>query len=70
MSRPLIPINRSQYDDEIRKLNRKYKKELSRLDEKLKLFRKTCNHENTKYVPDASGNNDSYTICEICGFFE
>ena len=26
-----------------------------------------CKHQLTKYVPDASGNNDSYTYCEICG---
>lgn len=25
-----------------------------------------CSHPETKYVPDASGNNDSYYYCEIC----
>jgi hypothetical protein len=32
-----------------------------------KQIRSICNHENTKYVPDASGNNDSYHYCLECG---
>lgn len=26
-----------------------------------------CEHKETKYVPDASGNNDSYYYCLNCG---
>ena len=26
-----------------------------------------CEHKETKYVPDASGNNDSYYYCLVCG---
>jgi len=30
-------------------------------------IRKECTHTSTKYVPDQSGNNDSYSYCESCG---
>jgi hypothetical protein len=33
----------------------------------ISLIRKNCNHTKTKYVPDASGNNDSFHYCLICG---
>lgn len=31
------------------------------------IIRENCKHQSTKYYPDASGNNDSCTICDICG---
>lgn len=30
-------------------------------------FRLTCTHIETTFYPDASGNNDSYTSCDLCG---
>ncbi len=29
--------------------------------------RKSCTHPTTTYFPDPSGNNDSYTQCDVCG---
>lgn len=30
-------------------------------------IRKSCTHPTTTYFPDPSGNNDSYTQCDVCG---
>lgn len=30
-------------------------------------IRAQCPHDSTEYVPDASGNNDSYHYCLVCG---
>lgn len=32
-----------------------------------KMTQNICTHENTKYVSDPSGNNDSYSYCLDCG---
>lgn len=40
---------------------------LSNLDSKEKDVQKFCTHPSTTYHPDASGNNDSMTTCDICG---
>jgi len=40
-----------------------------RIAEKRKEIRKLqneCPHPHTYYVPDASGNNDSYDVCKDC----
>jgi hypothetical protein len=34
---------------------------------KIRGHRNSCQHELTTYYPDPSGNNDSYTECNICG---
>lgn len=30
-------------------------------------IKKRCTHPTTTYFPDPSGNNDSYTQCDVCG---
>lgn len=40
---------------------------MRRLDESRSEVQKRCTHVITKRHPDASGNNDSWTECEICG---
>ena len=37
-----------------------------KFNEQIAYWQKQCTH-NWKYVPDASGNNDSYHHCDICG---
>lgn len=32
-----------------------------------KSIRQLCDHSDNTYVPDASGNNDSYHVCNTCG---
>ena len=34
---------------------------------KIDHLQKSCDHYDTTYHPDASGNNDSCTVCNICG---
>ena len=38
-----------------------------KLSVELEEIQSKCLHESTTYYPDASGNNDSSTICDICG---
>ncbi len=35
-------------------------------NEKLREIQAKCPHEKTEFVPDASGNNDSYYECVVC----
>lgn len=44
-----------------------HKKILKEKDLELQAFQKMCKHPLTNYYPDPSGNNDSYTECDICG---
>ena len=44
-----------------------YRRTLKELDEQLDSVRKKCPHLETRYYPDASGNNDSYYECKWCG---
>ena len=34
---------------------------------KIRQVREECPHNEVKYVPDASGNNDSFNYCVTCG---
>jgi hypothetical protein len=43
-----------------------YKKRVGKLTDILRKIQNSCLHEETHYVPDASGNNDSYMYCEFC----
>lgn len=42
-------------------------KELSDIQCNLCQIQESCTHPCTTYHPDASGNNDSMTECDICG---
>lgn len=52
--------------DKQRILN-EYKEDMEGIEIGIQQIQKSCNHELTKYYPDASGNNDSSTECLICG---
>lgn len=41
--------------------------ETAELDAQIGRIQSTCNHLSTTYYPDASGNNDSSTVCDLCG---
>lgn len=47
--------------------NNRHKKELKTIDDKWAELEKECPHHETTFYPDASGNNDSETLCDICG---
>ena len=40
--------------------------ELQRLKNNMQLVRGNCPHLTTTFHPDASGNNGSYTTCDVC----
>ncbi len=54
-------------DHEEKRLEESYRKDRAELQRKRAEFRKGCPHPSTTYYPDASGNNDSHTECDICG---
>jgi len=61
------PINKQQYDNLVERELTRSRNARRTLKDRLLAFQITCLHKNTKYVPDASGNNDSYTECIECG---
>jgi hypothetical protein len=48
------------------KIKTDYQNALSECGKELFEIQKKCKHELTIYHADASGNNDSWTSCEIC----
>jgi len=53
--------------EERREVDSTHKARLKGLDEQLAAVRAKCPHIETRYYPDASGNNDSYYECKWCG---
>ena len=49
-----------------RELEDEHKEEKEKINQQLRELKQECKHEVTKYYPDASGNNDSSTVCQIC----
>ncbi|KKK98382.1 hypothetical protein LCGC14_2643290 [marine sediment metagenome] len=49
------------------RIERQYETTLKMLDEDLAALRTKCPHLETTYHPDASGNNDSWNECNLCG---
>jgi len=47
--------------------NKRHEAELQRIDLALQSAQARCTHPLTDYYPDASGNNDSRTDCQVCG---
>ena len=64
-----VQSTRRQYEnlqDKQYKIKADYQNALSEWSKELFELQKKCKHELTKYHADASGNNDSWTSCEIC----
>ena len=55
------------YVDALEKLDAEYKAKRDALKQTLREAQAVCKHEKTTYHPDPSGNNDSYTECDVCG---
>lgn len=53
--------------DEIIKIQNEASNRTQIVNTRIKLIRDGCRHEDTTYYADPSGNNDSYTQCNICG---
>jgi hypothetical protein len=54
-------------DLEIERQDKLIQESVRKLSEIKRTLQKMCSHTETKYVPDASGNNDSYYYCLNCG---
>ena len=56
-----------QYVSALEALDAEYKAKRDHLREVLRGYQAKCDHPKTTYHPDPSGNNDSYTECDVCG---
>ncbi len=56
-----------KFENQLKKLSKKFSDDLSILESELLKAQETCSHKQTRYCPDPSGNNDSYTECDWCG---
>jgi hypothetical protein len=61
------PLSNWDYRCALEKAEKRHDKVCDKLEARRKLFQATCPHKNVEYVPDASGNNDSYHECNDCG---
>lgn len=46
------------------------KQEQQQIKEEIKRLQEKCPHPKWQHHPDASGNNDSWNECEVCGYEE
>jgi hypothetical protein len=56
-----------QIEIEKEKRQKAFEESLKGLNKIMSLAQHLCDHSETEYIPDASGNNDSYHVCLICG---
>ncbi len=56
-----------KYVEAVEALDNEYKAKHAALKATLRIAQQQCKHEKTTYHPDPSGNNDSYTECDVCG---
>ena len=62
-----ILARRETLDLQKESIDRVYREQLTALGLKEHDLRHDCLHLATTYYPDASGNNDSETYCDLCG---
>ena len=48
-------------------IEQQYGEELKKLETIKSNFRSSCLHYSTTFHPDASGGNDSFETCDVCG---
>ena len=66
--RKLTPISQKDWRVLEEKERLRHRRAMARLDARRALFQSTCcPHKNTGFIPDPSGNNDSYYECIDCG---
>lgn len=51
----------------VNRLEKEYKENLANAVTELRTIRQLCQHYETHYCLDPSGNNDSSYICDLCG---
>jgi len=62
-------IKELRYEIELEKERREnnFRESIKKLNRIMSLTQQLCDHSEVKYYPDASGNNDSCYVCQICG---
>lgn len=58
---------REHHDRLVADARKRHERELHSHQVDLNKLQDVCPHWLERYVPDASGNNDSYHVCELCG---
>lgn len=56
-----------QLDQETEEEKQRHKEAMRAIGQKYADVSASCNHYQTTYYPDPSGNNDSSITCDICG---
>lgn len=66
MSKKLKPLSHYEWMVEMNKAQEDFEAKKNELRDRLVLFQSSCKHAKTTYYPDPSGNNDSFTSCDLC----
>ena len=59
--------DRLAFDKQRKAAKEEYEKQLKRIDETEKIMQGACDHPARTFHADSSGNNDSWSECQICG---
>jgi len=62
-----IHVSREAVSRKIAEEKKRHDKAMAVLNATLAGIRSRCPHPDVTYYPDASGNNDSFEVCELCG---
>lgn len=62
-----LSINLKSLDEDLHKLKESYERDRKTLQEIKDGLISSCEHIVTTFHRDASGNNDNWTSCDICG---
>lgn len=61
------PLTHAQWRLAVEQERARHARVMKRLDQRLALCQASCPHKVCGFVPDPSGNNDSYYECDHCG---
>lgn len=64
--RKVQPLTAAEYRLAVERERARHTRAMKRLDERLAECQRTCPHTVTSFVPDPSGNRDSYYECVHC----
>ncbi len=55
------------YFEQLEEADAVHVRTIKEINGKIAAVRRSCKHTKTTYHPDASGNNDSWYTCDVCG---
>lgn len=62
-----ISLDIAALEEDLENAEKAYLEARKQINIKINELRSKCDHSLVKYVPDASGNNDSFEYCLTCG---